>query len=85
MLDEFSVTGGRTFNDCINLSLQLIERNNLQFGGISIIAIVDFLQLPSVMDRSALQLWKKITICWGVKHSKGMRDTRDDVEKKSRL
>ena len=56
VLDEISMTGGRTFNDYINLSLQLIERNNLQFGGISIIAIVDFLQLPSVMDRSALQL-----------------------------
>lgn len=58
--DEVSVTGERTFNEYLNLTLQLTNVNRLPFGGVSVVACGDFLQLPPVMDRSVFQLSKKV-------------------------
>ena len=55
VVDEISMVGERTFNEYLNNTLQLIKRNKEPFGGVSIIASGDFLQLPPVMDRSVFQ------------------------------
>ena len=49
------MTDERTFNEHLNLTLQEIKGNKLPFGGVSIIAAGDFLQLPPVMDKSVFQ------------------------------
>ena len=50
LIDEISMTGKETFRH-LNRTLQLIKNNTFPFGGISVIAIGDFLQLPPVMQQ----------------------------------
>ena len=50
IIDEISMVGSRTFNQ-INQRLQQIMKNNLPFGGISLICYVDFNRLRPVGDR----------------------------------
>ena len=47
LIDEISMIGNETFEQ-LNLALQHIKGNNLPFGGISLLVIGDFLQLPPV-------------------------------------
>ena len=49
--DEISMTGDDTFKH-LNLALQLIKENSLPFGGISVMTIGDFLQLPPVKQNA---------------------------------
>ena len=45
------MTGKETFNQ-LNKTLQLIMNNNMDFGGISVLLIGDFMQLPPVKQKS---------------------------------
>ena len=47
LIDEISMTGLDAFNH-LNKTLQVINQSTLPFGGIYLLAIGDFLQLPSV-------------------------------------
>ena len=47
LVDEISMTGQLTFND-LNKRFQIIKDNELRFGGVSLLLIGDFLQLPPV-------------------------------------
>ena len=49
------MTVEKTFDDYLNRTLQLIKSNEVPFGGVSVMACGDFLQLPPVMDRSVFQ------------------------------
>ena len=50
LIDEISMTGLDTFNH-LNKALQLIKQNTLPFGGVSLLLIGDFLQLPPVKQQ----------------------------------
>ena len=60
LIDEISMTGDETFNH-LNKALQLIKKNSLPFGGVSLIAIGDFLQLPPVKQQAIFTNAKKGT------------------------
>ena len=51
VIDEISMVGINTFED-FNKMLQRIMGNNHIFGGVSILAVGDFMQLPPVKQRS---------------------------------
>ena len=46
--------GRETFED-LDLALKNIKQNLLQFGGVSLLLVGDFLQLPSVNQKSMIQ------------------------------
>ena len=54
------MTDENTFNDYINTTLQLTKGNSLPVGGVSIIALGDFIQLSPVMGRASIQPPKSI-------------------------
>ena len=54
LIDEISMTGQLTFND-LNKRLQIIKDNELPFGGVSLLSIGDFLQLPPVKQSSIFE------------------------------
>ena len=55
VVDEISMVDYYTFNEYLNSTLKLIKNNSLPFGGVSIIAAGDFLQLPPVGAFSVFQ------------------------------
>ena len=60
LIDEISMTGQETF-DYTDKTLQLIKNNTLPFGGVSVISIGDFLQLPPVQQQAIFMKAKKGT------------------------
>ena len=60
LIDEISMTGEETF-DYTDKTLQLIKNNTLPFGGVSVISIGDFLQLPPVQQQAIFMKAKKGT------------------------
>ena len=50
LIDEISMIGKETF-DNLNGNLQLIKNSNLDFGGVSILLIGDFFQLPPIKQK----------------------------------
>ena len=54
VIDEISMVGGQTLSN-LNLTLQDIFENDLPFGGVSILAVGDLLQLNPVGDRCVYQ------------------------------
>ena len=50
LIDEISMIGNETFKH-LNLALQLIKNNTLPFGGVCLMPIGDFLQLPPVKQQ----------------------------------
>ena len=50
LIDEISMIGKETF-DNLNRNLQLIKNSNLDFGGVSILLIGGFFQLPPVKQK----------------------------------
>ena len=50
IIDEISMTGRETFGH-LDLALKAIMQNLLPFGGISLLAVGDFLQLPPVIQK----------------------------------
>ena len=51
IIDEISMTGRETFED-LDLALKNIKENLLQFHGVSLLLVGDFLQLPPVNQKS---------------------------------
>ena len=51
IIDEISMTGRETFED-LDLALKNIKQNLLQFHGVSLLLVGDFLQLPPVNQKS---------------------------------
>ena len=60
LIDEISMIGNETFEQ-LNLALQHIKGNNLPFGGISLLVIGDFLQLPPVKQLGVFMHTRKGT------------------------
>ena len=54
IVDEISMVGRQTFED-LNAFLQQIKNNQLPFGGIAILVIGDFFQLPPVKQASIFE------------------------------
>ena len=50
IIDEISMIGRETFRH-LNLALQATMQNSLPFGGVSVLAVGDFLQLPPVNEK----------------------------------
>ena len=60
LIDEISMVGYDTFQH-LNLALQLIKNNKLPFGGVCLMPIGDFLQLPPVKQKGIFMKAKKGT------------------------
>ena len=60
LIVEILMTGLDTFNH-LNKAWQIIKQNNLPFGGISLLVICDFFQLPSVKQLHVFAEGKKGT------------------------
>ena len=60
MIDEISMVGCQTFQH-LDLAMQLIMSNSAPFGGVSVIAIGDLLQLPPVNQQGVYMCPKKGT------------------------
>lgn len=64
VIDEISMLSGRHF-DFLNFLLKRLRGNNKPFGGIQIVAIGDFLQLPPVrIDQSLAYDWVFKSKAW---------------------
>ena len=59
LIDEISMIGLETFKD-LDVALQRIKNNSLPFGGVSVMTIGDFLQLPPVQQKVFLQMHTKV-------------------------
>ena len=58
IIDEISMVGCKTFQH-LNLAMQLIMSNSSQFGGVSVIAIGDLLQLPPPVNQQGIYMCPK--------------------------
>ena len=50
IVDEMSMIGRETFGH-LDLALKAVMQNSSPFGGVSLLAVGDFLQLPSVNQK----------------------------------